>query len=160
MLLGITPAFIQKATRYIRMKWMIIGIMVSLIPGFSQGQDSINVTRKFENDRPVTRIDSTLNAIPNVIFLDLNEGFDDSIRVSVDGELIFSGYLKTNFSIGLARSFTISFRDPRECKILKVEFVNANSYILEQLNLNYKSLGIGKYYSWFLTYSNCFPMRE
>jgi len=104
-------------------------------------------------------MDSGFHSIPNAIFISLDEGFDDIVRVTVNEELVFEGYLKTNESIGLAKTLIVSFKDQKEVKMLKVSFLKTNRYILEKLNLNYKSLQVRELSSWVLIYANRFPMR-
>ena len=89
MLFGIAP-FIKNQTLRLDTVCSLIGTMIfSMISYLSFGQDSIQVVRQFENDKPLTKADSFFNSIPNIIFLDLDEGFDDSIRVTVNEQLIF-----------------------------------------------------------------------
>ena len=141
------------------MKYLTILIVLNLFCLFCCAQDSIRVIRQYEDDKPVTKTDSVFNSIPDILFISLDEGFDDSIRVTINRELIFAGYLKTNESIGLATTLMIANKNPREIKILKVTFVNANRYISEKLNLNYKSLQVRGLNPWLLIYTNRFPMR-
>ena len=58
------------------------------------GQDSIRVEREYWKDIPITKADSAFNSIPDVLFIDLDEGFNDSVVVTVNDERIFSGYIK------------------------------------------------------------------
>jgi len=126
----------------------------------TMGQDSIPVVRQYDNDNPITATDSAFHNIPNTIFISLDEGFDDSIYVTVNSIAFLKTYLKTNESIGYAESFGIGFKDSSEIKELKILFVNANRYIKEKLNLNYKSLQVRGLKQWTLIYTNKFPKRE
>lgn len=123
------------------------------------GQDSIRVVRQYENDKPITAVDSAYHMVRNVIFISLDEGFEDSVLVTVNDTVILNEYLKTNESIGLAGSFGIHFTDSCEIKDLKIRFIKANRYIQERVNLNYKSLQIRGLNPWHLIYTNRFPMR-
>jgi hypothetical protein len=150
----------QKAlvVRHFMFKTTIFFLLI-LVCFVGLGQDSIKVAREYWNDIPITKADSAFNSIPDVLFIDFDEGFDDSIVVTINDERIFSGYIKTNESIGLAHSLIISNKNPKEVKILKVTFVNANKCIVERLNLNHKSLHIRGLNPWVLIYTNRFPMR-
>ena len=135
---------------------------ILLIAAFQNiyGQDSIPVQRRYVVDKPVTIADSFYHRIPNAIFISLDDGFDDSLYVTVNDLPVLSGYFKTNESIGYAAGFGIHFKDSSEIKKLKIMFVKTNLYILEQVNLRYKSLRIGKTNPWVLFYNNRFPIQE
>ncbi len=124
------------------------------------GQDSIHVVRRYENDKPVTTVDSAFYSIRNTIFVSLDEGFDDSIYVAVNDVPLVNAYLKTNLSIGLAGGFAIDFNDSSEIKNLKILFVKAHRIIYEKINLGYKSLQVRGLNPWQLVYTNRTPMRE
>lgn len=124
------------------------------------GQDSIQVRREYRNAKPKTKPDSIFYEIPNTIFISLDEGFDDSLYITVNDVPVIQKYLKTNQSIGYAGGLQIYFKDSSEVKILKLQFVKANRYIQEKVNLNYKSLEIRGLNPWLLIYSNHFYMRE
>lgn len=126
----------------------------------SYGQDSIRVNRQYNNDKPKSAIDSFYNRIPNTIFISLDEGFDDSLYITVNDKVFLNKHLKSNESIGLAGGFGISFDNSSDVKILKLKFVNANFYIEEKVDLSYKSLQIRGLKQWLLIYTNQFPMRE
>lgn len=123
------------------------------------GQDSIRLTRQYENERPATSLDSFFYQVPNTIFISLDEGFDDSLHISINDTVILRQYFITNESIGLAGGLNISFKDSSEVKILKLLFIKANKYILEKVNLNYKSLQIRGLKPWLLIYGNRFYRR-
>lgn len=124
------------------------------------GQDTMKVIRYYHNDKPKSFVDSIYNSIPNAIFISLNEGFNDSLYITVDDEVVLNRYLKTNGSIGLAGGFVISFKDSLEFKNLKLRFINGNLFAEERLNLSYKSLEIRYRKLLELTYTSHFPMRE
>jgi len=123
-------------------------------------QDSVHVKREFWNNKSESRADSIWNSVQNTIFISFDEGFDDSLNITVNDKVVFNGYLKTNYSIGYAGGLGINFNDSSEVKILKLHFVNANFYIREKVNLSYKSLQIRGLNPWLLIYTNQFPMRE
>ena len=140
------------------MKLLLTTLFVVMLQNLS-GQDSIRLTRQYENDRPVTRLDSFFYQVPNTIFISLDEGFNDSLHVSINDTIILRQYFITNESIGYAGGLNISFKDSSEVKILKLLFIKANKYILEKVNLNYKSLQIRGLKPWLLIYGNRFYMR-
>jgi hypothetical protein len=150
---------IQSPEKATDMKHLAISAILTLACLLCHSQDSIHVTRRYENDSPVTKWDSAFNSIPNILFISLDEGFDDSVTVTVNSELVFSGYLKTNESIGLAKTLIIPNINGSEKKLLKVTFVNASRCIIENVNTNYKSLQIRGLNTWLLVYTNRFPMR-
>lgn len=142
------------------MKPLLIIILVFLAFQKAYGQDSVRVVREYNNDKPKSSIDSFFNNIPNTIFISLDEGFDDSLYITVNDKVILNQYLKTDASIGLAGGFIITFDTLSDIKILKLKFVKANVYIEEKLYLTYKSLQIRGPKHWLLIYTNQFPMRE
>jgi hypothetical protein len=142
------------------MKFLLVAIVYFSLSQKADSQDSILVTRQFENDKPATAIDSFFHKIPNTIFVSLYEGFDDSVYVTINGIPFLNKYLKTNESIGYASGFVIHFKDSTEIKDLTIKFVNGNRYIHERVNLRYKSLQIRGIRHWLLIYTNHFPMLE
>ncbi len=124
------------------------------------GQDSVRVIRQYENDKPKTAIDSFYHKSYNAIFISLDEGFDDSLYITVNDIPVLNKHLKSNESIGYAGGFGIHFNDSSEIKDLKIKFVKANRYIQERINLKYKSLQVRGLNPWVLIYTNHFPMRE
>ncbi|GEM_PF-3287840 len=142
------------------MKHLLISLLITLTIHSSYGQDSIKVTRQYYNDKPKSPVDSFFQSIPNTIFVSLDEGFNDSLYITVNDTIILNQYLKSNESIGYAGGFGISFDKPSDVKILKLKFVNSNFYIEEKVNLAYKSLKVRGLRPWLLIYTNQFPMRE
>ncbi len=142
------------------MKLLVIFIFIYFTFHKAYGQDSVRVIREYDNDKPKSSIDSFFNNIPNTIFISLDEGFDDSLYITVNDKVILNQYLKTDASIGLAGGFIITFDNLSDIKILKLKFVKANVYIEEKLYLTYKSLQIRGRKHWLLIYTNQFPMRE
>lgn len=139
--------------------------LLSIVLGLSifqqaAGQDSICVVRQYENDKPITKADSYFYKLPNVVYVTLDEGFNDSILVTVNDTVVLNEYLKTNASIGLAGGFVIHFDDACEIKDLKITFVKANYYIHERVKPAYKSLRVSYLNTWHLIYTNRIPMRE
>ena len=126
----------------------------------SFGQDSIKVVRQYNYAGPTTYVDSFFYHIANTIFISLDEGFDDSLYITVNDTIVLNQHLKSNESIGYAGGFGIHFTDSSDIKTLKLKFVNADFYIEEKVNLTFKSLQIGGGKPWRLYYSNKFPMRE
>jgi hypothetical protein len=126
----------------------------------SYAQDSVRVLRQYENEKPTTFLDTFYNKIPNTIFIWLNEGFEDSLYVTVNDTIVLNQSLKSNESIGYAGGVGIHFDNPCEVKILRLKFIKANFYIEEKLNLAYKSLEIRGLRPWLLVYTNHFYMRE
>jgi hypothetical protein len=142
------------------MKLLIFSFVFMLIFQKISGQDSIRVVREYNNERPITKFDSILYDVKNTVFISLDEGFDDSLYVTVNSIPLLKGYLKSNQSIGYAGGFEIHFKDSSEIKNLKIKFVKANRYIQEKVNLRYKALQIRGLNPWMLVYSNHFSMRE
>lgn len=125
------------------------------------GQDSVRVTRVFENNEPITAIDSLYHQMHNTIWVSFDEGLKDSIYVTVNGYTFFNKHIETNESIGYADGFGLGFEDSTKAMIIKIKFVKANFYIQERVNVKYKSLRLGHYKrGWQLLYENSFPMRE
>jgi hypothetical protein len=140
---------------------LIIYLLISVLTiKKAIGQDSVYIKREFWNNKPESRADSIWNSIPNTIFISFDEGFDDSLYITVNDKVIFNGYLKTNYSIDYAGGLGIHFKDSSEVKNLKLHFVNANFYIQEKLKFTYKSLQIRGLNPWTLIYTNQFPVRE
>ena len=142
------------------MKHLLIIQFILFIIQSTYGQDSLKVNRQYNNDKPKSSVDSFYHSIPNTIFVSLDEGFDDSLYITVNNTIFLNKYLKSNESIGYAGSFGISFDKPTDVKILKLKFVNSNVYIEEKVNLAYKSLQIRGLRPWLLIYTNQIPMRE
>ena len=142
------------------MKLLKILIVFSLVSSNLFGQDIITVRYHYDNSKIKTKLDSVFYNINKTIFISLDDGFNDSLIVTVNDLPVLNQYLKTNESIGLAGSFEIHFSDSSEIKILRLNFIKASCYIVEKINLNYKSLIINKVGSWQFYYSNHFFMRE
>ena len=142
------------------MKSPLFVILTAFIYLESLAQDSIRVTRQYNDDKPESSIDSFYHNIQNTIFISLDEGFDDSLYITVNGRVVLNQYLKSNNSIGYAGSFGISFAKTSDVKILRLKFVKANFCIEEKLDLAYKSLQVRGLKTWLLIYTNQFPMRE
>jgi len=123
-------------------------------------QDSIRVLRQYENDRPTTQLDSVFNIIPNAVYISFDEGFNDSVFVTVNNVIYMDEYLKTDESNGYAGSFVITFKDSAETEDLKIKFAKTNRYIEEKVNLKYKALHIRKLDQWLLTYTSHFIMPQ
>lgn len=123
-------------------------------------QDTIAATRHYDNTRPATTIDSAFYNIEKMIFVSLDNGFDDSLYITVNGFPVINKYLVTDHSIDQAAWFMIRFTDSTEVKYLKLKFVKANRCLEEKVDLSYKSLIISKRDSWKISYSNHFFMRE
>jgi hypothetical protein len=132
------------------------------IAGLSHAQDSIRCTRYYNTEGPATWADSVFHSIPNILFINFNSSFDDSAIISINNHVIHHINLKTNYSIDLAGSIVISFKDSTDCEIMKVYFVKAGKYFTEKLNFRFKALDIwtNKQGPWQLDYSNHFPLRE
>ena len=124
------------------------------------GQYSVQVIRTYDNTKPSTLIDSVYNSIHNTIFISLDEGFDDSLYITVNDIPFLNESLKTNESIGYAGGFGIHFKDSCDIKRIRLKFVKANYFIDEILDLNYKSVRIFHYGQWTFYYTNLFPMRQ
>ena len=142
------------------MKLTFFVIASILICESSLGQDSIKVVRQYDNDKPITSADSAFHKVLNTIFISLDEGFDDSLYITVNDILFLNKYLKSNESIGYAAGFGIHFNDSSETKDLKIKFIKANRFIQERINLKYKSLQVRGLNPWLLQYSNRFPLRQ
>jgi hypothetical protein len=126
----------------------------------SFAQDSIHVFRHYDNEKPTTSIDTFFYNIRNTVFVSLDEGFNDSLYITVNDAAVLNTYLRSNESIGYAGEFQIHFDNPSDTKILRLKFVNENFYIEEKVNLTYKSLQIRGLMPWLLVYTNHFPIRE
>jgi hypothetical protein len=143
------------------MKFLAVYSISFLIVSNILGQDTINVIRNYNNDNPKSTLDSVFHNMPNMIFIDLDSGFDDSVCITVNSNSVLNKYLKTNESIDLAGSFVVSFEDSSDIKNLELKFFKGNFVIKEKINLGYKSLRIARYsHHWQLDYSNHFYMRE
>jgi hypothetical protein len=142
------------------MKLVLIAILTALTMYCTYGQDSVTIYRQFCNDKPKSRVDSFMTCFPKIMFISLDEGFDDSLYITVNDTVVINRYLKTNESIDYADGFGIVFDKPTDVKILKLKFVRANIIIREQVNLHYKSLQIRGLRPWLLVYTNQFPMRQ
>jgi hypothetical protein len=142
------------------MKRSFVIILIVFVFQKSYSQDSIPVLRHYNYDKPKTSIDSFIYETLNTIFISLDEGFDDSLYITVNDSIVLNKYLKSNESIGYASGFHISFNKLSDIKILKLKFVKANFCIVEKVNLGFKSLEIRGLRSWLLNYTNQFPMRE
>jgi hypothetical protein len=148
----------------------IIGIAMAACIGVSfhgaaqfvllQREDTIRVEKHYDNRGPLTRMDSAYFSIPNSVFVSLDEGFNDSVHVTVNDHRIIDRSLKTNESIGLAAGFAISFRDTSEVKIIQIRFIKQNKIIVEKLDLRYKSLQVRGLRPWGFYYGNRFYMRQ
>ena len=69
----------------------IIYLLVSILTiQKAIGQDSIHVKWEFWNDKPESRADSIWNSIPNTVFISFDEGFDDSLCVTVNDKVVFN----------------------------------------------------------------------
>jgi hypothetical protein len=126
----------------------------------ASAQDSIHVLRQYENDRPDTQLDSVFNKIPNVVYISFDEGFNDSVLITVNNVIYMDGYLRSNESLGYAGGFVLSFNDSADTQDLKIKFVKTGRYIEEKVNLKYKALHIRKPDQWLLTYTNHFVMLQ
>ena len=125
------------------------------------GQAPVRVQKNYYNDKPITAIDSFYhNFFPNSIIVSLDDGFDDSLYITVNEEVVLNRYLKTDESIGLAGSFVISFKDSSDIKNLRLKFVGKKITIEERVSLKYKSLRIFASDPPLFLYTNQFPMRE
>src|SRR3954452_377704 len=116
-----------------------------IFSNYAFSQDSIPVTRYYDNQPPETKLDSALFNLPNILYISFYEGFDDSICVFLNRKLFYSAYLKTDESIGFAGSFGFIFKDSSEVNDLEIHFIKENRIIKERLDLKYKSLQI-RYY--------------
>jgi hypothetical protein len=112
------------------------------------GQDSIAVIRHYNNAKPSTNLDSIIYDLPKMIFVSLDNGFDDSLYITVNDIPVLNKYLITNPSIDQAAWFTIGFKDSTEVKVLKLKFIKANRYLEERVNFQYKSLIISGASPW------------
>lgn len=143
------------------MKLLLFTLTSFFIFQITVGQDSIRTVRQYNYEKPKTANDSFVYyKIPNSIFISLDEGFEDSVYVTVNNRPFLNKRLQTNESIGYADGFRITFKDSSEIFDLKIVFINANRYIHEKVNLSFKFLQIRGFSSWFLNYSNNCPMRE
>ena len=156
-----TPALRQasKVVCYF-MKHPLINLLITLTVHSCYGQESIKVSRQYDSHKPKSSNDSFFQSIPNTIFISLDEGFNDSLYITVNDTVFLNQYLKSNESIGYAGGFVISFNKPTDSKILKLKFVNSNFYIEEKVNLAYKFLQIRGLKPWLLLYTNQFVTRE
>ena len=125
----------------------------------ASGQDTIAVARKYYNDPPSTEVDSLIFSVRNALYISLDEGFDDSLYITINDKPVMNKYCRTNESIGYADSFGIGFNDSSEIKTLRIKFTRTNRIIEEKLDLKYKSLQVRYLEEWTLIYSNHFPKR-
>lgn len=133
---------------------------------FVKAQDTtnyqrINVVTSLYPKGPVTHIDSIFyNFIdPGTFFVDLCEGFHDSVSIYINNKCIKDEFLETNYSIGQAGGFVVSFS--HEYKIvLTILFKNAKRFIREELKPGYKHLEIRGLRDWLFIYSNHFYLAE
>lgn len=143
------------------MKYWLLALSLSLYC-LCSAQDSIPCVRTYNREGPVTTIDSFFFRIPNTLFVNFNSSFDDSVIVTINGQVVLNRYLQTNHSIDLAGSICVSFDDSADCKTMIVYLVNAGKYFTEKLDFHFKALDIWtqKQKPWNLCYSNSFPLRE
>jgi hypothetical protein len=128
----------------------------------THAQDSISCIRHYNMGGPASSIDSVFHTIPNTLFINFNSSFDDSVIISINDQVMYNKYLKTNHSIDLAGNIAISFNDSRDCKTMTVYFVKTEKYLTEKLDFRFKALDIwtNNQGHWHLDYSNHFPLRE
>lgn len=141
------------------MRIFILLLSVICLAQESFPQRRIHVAHQYENNKPRSMADSFYHSFANTIFISLDEGFDDSLVITINDTTIMNSYFKTNESIGHAGSFGVSFKDSSEVILLKIRFINGGRYLEERLNLRYKSLQVRGLRNWLLIYTNQFPMR-
>ncbi len=125
------------------------------------GQGLINAVRQYDNDTPITTLDSSLSAIPKTIFLSLFEGFDDSTSIFINDTCIYNDYLKSNESIGhTGLILPVQFQDSSQILILTIRFKKSQKLLKEQLTLTYKSVQVRGLRQWMFIYTNRFPMLK
>jgi hypothetical protein len=143
------------------MKLLCLVSIVFFNSQFSLGQDRLIKTEVyFDSAAPANKIDSFFFSVPNVIFIDFMEGFDDSVFLYRNGTCFDTLLLVTNESIGLAGSSGIYFDNKSDKIEFTVLFKKSGLMISEQLNLEYKHLQIRRLLTCSLYYSNHFPMLE
>jgi hypothetical protein len=127
---------------------------------FGQVDSLIKTEVYFDSAPPANHIDSFFYSVPNVIFIDFMEGFDDTVFLYRNVKCIDTMLLITNESIGWAGATGFYFDSKMDIIEFKILFKKTNLMITEKLNLNFKHLQIRRIYNWSLYYSNHFPRLE
>lgn len=134
-------------------------ILLSPIFTFCQVRPPIKPTIYEEPGRPQTRFDSVICAIPNIIYIDFMEGFNDSVYIFRNSECVDAIFLNTNESIGLAGGTIFGFNNDDNIYITLL-FKKSGLIIRDKLKLNYKLLQIRNLGRWGFYYSNHFSILE
>lgn len=125
------------------------------------GYKRISIVTKTYPEKPITPLDSVFfnSPYPDMLFIDLREGFNDSVCIYINNECIKNEFLKTNHSIDHAASFGISVS--QDCKkVMTILFKNAKKFIQEELISGFKHLEIRGFNEWHFIYSNRFYLSQ
>jgi hypothetical protein len=143
----------------LRMFFIVTIFLLSSPHIFSQVGPSVKPTIHEEKGGPQTRVDSLFCLMPNVIYIDFMEGFNDTVYIFRNNIGVDTLSLITNESIGFAGGTGFGYNN-NDSIYLSIQFKKSGLIIRERLKLNYKHLEIRYLGSWGFYYSNHFPILE
>lgn len=91
----------------------------------------------------------------------LEEGFNDTLKIYLNGTLIKSGFYTTDPSLGLAGTITFSEKKKNTDLIIFIKSISRNRCIEFSLDRRFRIIAIQLLEdSWWILYSNKFPLYE